>query len=1651
MLKKRNARLFLFTVLAAFSLLSALNASAADETYKPYLHKAEVPEHPKIKLYGAYSTELFPGAATYAYQIETPPGTNGLQPSLTVSYNSQNAKQRPGILGAGWTLTATYIYRDVNSTPDNTSDDLFKLVLNGAVHDLAYNQPDDFYHTKIETYARVQSLTTTTNTHGTYWLVTEKDGTKHRLGYNTDSEMTSSTGKGYAVKWSVDREEDTYGNTISYTYNENPFSGDHGTAYPDSINYNNEQARKIEFAYEQSPRPDLRAVYEQGNLLNETRRLASINISVNGKTVRKYGFAYKSLNPENTLTALAKITLFGADGISELHNAQFDYYNTTHGFANSTSLQIPEIFASYQTGDEGDRLADVNNDGFTDIIKSNQATGEKTVWINNKTSGWNNESSKWNFPLFIVDTERDDNGIRLADLNMDGLVDIIQSINDGGSTIKSAYLNNGTGWVSASAWNSPLIFITGGAGAGNANDEGVRFAELNGDGLIDMIQSKKLDANPPTKNVYLNNGSGWNKTGNWEPPAVFINLSYRDGGLRVLDLNADGLDDLMEAHNTSGTVTLNAWLNTGTGWTDASSIWKPPIVFTNAQIPDTGVRFADANGDGLQDMWQDSAINKTIWLNTGNGWLESPAWESPEQFIYNGKNIGRRLADANGDGLADILVSYQNQSETTKKAWIKNSTTHYLLKTIKTELGANITLSYQNSTHYNNTNASGISQLGFNVFVVSSMLQNNSLNDSHNTLANYTYSYSGGSYDYNDREFRGFSTTTETLPDMTAVKHYFHQDDILKGKEFKTETYDKSNNIFAAAENTYNYTQTSNSYNTFPTSSATYIHDGQTANPKITNTTYTYDQYGNVATITQLGDTSVAGDEKLERYDYVYNTTAWILDRQSWYRLYAGNTTTLRDIKYIYDNSYYGVSPSRGSVTSVQSWLDTGQNHQTSAVYGSKGELIEEIDALGRTTKYQYDTTKTFPEQTINPLGHPTRFSYDLSTGNLLWTEKNGVRTTYEYDTFSRIVKEVQPYDTTGYPTKEYTYSFDGTPPETIKTSQKTTANKTQDTFYYYDGFGQLIQIKTPAEDNQQVAKNFFYDGQGRIKAEQNPYFNTFSPSLSQPSATATYTNYTYDALSRVTNATFPDNTNITIVFDHWTVSTYDQNNHRKDYYLDAYDRITKITEHNIDPLLNDGIVYTHNTSYSYDEANQLLQINDTHNNQFKFTYDSLGRRTRLNDPDTGEWNYSYDLAGNLISQRGGGGNLVTGDGFYREYNNLNQLIRIRNGSNSSGTLVEEYTYDPYGERIKISRNDTAETVVYTPFRELMQIHNSSGIFNYSYIYDGTTLVARVNPDGTKQYYHPDHLGSTTLITDSSGNVVEETFYEPYGQVTSGGSNEVKLYTGQFSDEATNQYYYGARYYLQTLGKFGQADPLFIDLANYKKQQMNLLFNPQRLNQYSYALNNPYRYTDPKGLWTLQIGMSLTAGFGGGGTIGGGLIIGYSKAGGLQIGHYGTYGGGAHAGGSAALTFDFSTSPNDYIKDISGDTLTMGGSADVGLSVPGYTAIGVDVGLEENMPINEEKDDRTDKKADNKKKLSSSRTFSIGVGTGTIAEGHGYYAHTAIGQWAGGRRSDTGKTNANGGKSEGGWSNVIPDPSGRKDRRGNPIYLVPQSRGKITK
>jgi RHS repeat-associated protein len=83
---------------------------------------------------------------------------------------------------------------------------------------------------------------------------------------------------------------------------------------------------------------------------------------------------------------------------------------------------------------------------------------------------------------------------------------------------------------------------------------------------------------------------------------------------------------------------------------------------------------------------------------------------------------------------------------------------------------------------------------------------------------------------------------------------------------------------------------------------------------------------------------------------------------------------------------------------------------------------------------------------------------------------------------------------------------------------------------------------------------------------------------------------------------------------------------------------------------------------------------------------------------------------------------------------------------------------------------------------------------------------------------HPDHLGSTNVVTDENGAVVETLDYYPYGaeRIHSGSADADRTFIGQFGDDATALSYLNARYYDPARGQFTSQDPVFLALGDRK-------------------------------------------------------------------------------------------------------------------------------------------------------------------------------------------------------------------------------------------
>jgi len=190
-----------------------------------------------------------------------------------------------------------------------------------------------------------------------------------------------------------------------------------------------------------------------------------------------------------------------------------------------------------------------------------------------------------------------------------------------------------------------------------------------------------------------------------------------------------------------------------------------------------------------------------------------------------------------------------------------------------------------------------------------------------------------------------------------------------------------------------------------------------------------------------------------------------------------------------------------------------------------------------------------------------------------------------------------------------------------------------------------------------------------------------------------------------------------------------------------------------------------------------------------------------------GPYSYSYDTNGNMTSK----------NGVSIQYN-YDNMPKSMNGTT--------FVYDYSGHRVK--KNST----VY-----IGKLYECTSGTCIKYIFAGGNRVA-MKTGSTINYYHTDHLGSSSVMTDSIGIMKEEIYYLPFGKTRSntGTLNVKHKFTGQELDEETGLYNYGARYYDPEIGRFVSADSIVQDYTD-----------PQTLNRYSYCRNNPVIITDPSG------------------------------------------------------------------------------------------------------------------------------------------------------------------------------------------------------------
>jgi RHS repeat-associated protein len=271
--------------------------------------------------------------------------------------------------------------------------------------------------------------------------------------------------------------------------------------------------------------------------------------------------------------------------------------------------------------------------------------------------------------------------------------------------------------------------------------------------------------------------------------------------------------------------------------------------------------------------------------------------------------------------------------------------------------------------------------------------------------------------------------------------------------------------------------------------------------------------------------------------------------------------------------------------------------------------------------------------------------------------------------------------------------------------------------------------------------------------------------------------------------------------------------------------------------------------TYSYDANNELTGASGTLNGSnysVSYSYDANGNRTMsgyqtgtgnelLSD---GTYNYTYDKDGNMTSQT----NIATGYVTYYSWDYRNRLIEVKQEDNHGNVLNDEkFTYDVNNNRIAVSLNGTTQLyTVYDGANPYMDF-NGSGTLTQRYLTNPKVLsqfYGQVNASGTVQWFLTDNINSIRQVVGTSGSVLNEITYDPYGNIlnqTNAAYAPRMLYAGGGYDPLTGNYQFKARNYSPADGRFVSQD-----LLGFKAGDTDL---------YRYVGNRPTNLVDPSGMW----------------------------------------------------------------------------------------------------------------------------------------------------------------------------------------------------------
>jgi RHS repeat-associated protein len=612
----------------------------------------------------------------------------------------------------------------------------------------------------------------------------------------------------------------------------------------------------------------------------------------------------------------------------------------------------------------------------------------------------------------------------------------------------------------------------------------------------------------------------------------------------------------------------------------------------------------------------------------------------------------------------------------------------------------------------------------------------------------------------------------------------------------------------------------------------------------------TYDSRGNVATSTLPYKSGESVLTSTNTYD-IYNRLATV-------------SNTIGTTSYVY-------SYNSGNLTST---VTNPANQIKSTVTDPAGRMISATD-YGGTLNYTYYSHGKVKD-VLQGSTVLTASNYDIYARQTQLVDINAGTTQYTTDALGQIKTMI----TATNQTMVYDYDIIGR-----KTYYGRPEGSTSYTYYPSGSGGAINQLNSVTTYGSKT-ENYYYDTYGRISSKVETVdgvvhttsftYNIYDDVLSQTYPSGFVCNYSYDGNGYINNIKNGNNT-VTLYTQTSTnglgnTTGYSMGNGKSSSVSYYFGTPTNYTTTGLQNLV---------MSWNYQTGNLFSRFDGLKNKTEYFTYDNLNRLLSssgiglatltntyspsgnvLSKTDVGTYTYSPTKINAVTQVTNGPGNIPTNTqdvvytSFYQPLNIIEGINRI------------DFTYAADDQRIKSVRqqnNIVVNTRYY--FGDYEKDITSGTIRHMHYILTPSGLsciVERIGTTDTYHYTYTDHLGSILTVTNSSGVLEYEQNFDAWGRnrnattwaYTSITTLPLWLYRGFTGHEHLPEFRLinmNGRLYDPIVGRMLSPD-----------NNVQMPDNTQNYNRYSYALNNPLKYTDPDGeeiitLASIGIAMLISA------------------------------------------------------------------------------------------------------------------------------------------------------------------------------------------------